>query len=46
MFTSRQRNLAPNIISIATLKNNNHFDDRVKTNKFNVYKGERDELND
>ena len=46
MFTSEQRNLAPNTISIATPKINNHFDDRVKTNKPDVYKGERDELND
>ena len=46
MFTSRQRNLAPNIISATTSRINNHFDDRVKINKFDVYKGERDELND
>ena len=46
MFTSKQRNLALNIISIATPKINNHFDDRIKTNKLDVYKGERDELND
>ena len=46
MFISKQRNFAPNIISIATLKINNHFDDWVKTNKLDVYKGERDELND
>ena len=46
MFTSGQRNLAPSIISIATPKTSNHFDDRVKTNKFDIYKGERNELND
>ena len=46
MSTSRQRNLAPNIVSATTPKINNHFDDRVKTNKLDVYKGERDELND
>ena len=46
MFTSGQRNPAPNIISIATPRTNNHSNDRVKTNKFDVYKGERDELND
>ena len=45
MFISRQRNLAPNITNIATSKINNHFDDRIKINKFDVYKGERDELN-
>ena len=46
MFTSKQRNLAPNITSTTTSKIDNHFDDRVKTNKLDVYKGERDELND
>ena len=46
MFTSKQRNFALNIINIATPKINNHFDDRVKINKFDVYKDERDELND
>ena len=46
MSTSEQRNLALSIISIATPKINNHFDDRVKTNKLDVYKSERDELND
>ena len=46
MFTSRQRNFAPNIISVTTSKINNHFDDQVKINKLDVYKGERDELND
>ena len=46
MFTSRQRNLAPSIISITTSKIDNHFDDRVKTNKLDIYKNERDELND
>ena len=46
MFISRQRNLAPSIISVTTSKINNHFDDRIKTNKLDVYKGERDELND
>ena len=46
MFTSRQRNLAPSIISVTTLKINNHFDDQIKINKFDVYKDERDELND
>ena len=46
MFISRQRNPAPNTISVATPKINNHFDDRVKTNKLDVYKGERDELDD
>ena len=46
MFISKQRNLVLNIISIATPRINNHFDDQVKTNKFDVYKDERDELND
>ena len=46
MSTSKQRNPAPSIISIMTLKINNHSNDRVKTNKLDVYKGERDELND
>ena len=46
MSTSRQRNPAPNITSATTPKINNHFDDRIKTNKLDVYKGERDELND
>ena len=46
MFTSRQRNLAPSITSVTTSKINNHFVDRVKTNKLDVYKNERDELND
>ena len=46
MFTSKQRNPALNIISATTLKINNYFNDRVKINKFDVYKGERDELND
>ena len=46
MFISKQRNFALNITSITTLKINNHFNDRVKTNKLDVYKSERDELND
>ena len=46
MFISRQRNFASNIISATTFKINNHFNDQVKINKFDVYKGERDELND
>ena len=46
MFTSRQRNFASSTTSIITPKINNHFDDRVKTNKLDVYKDERDELND
>ena len=46
MFTSRQRNFAFNIISVATSRINNHFDDWIKINKLDIYKGERDELND
>ena len=46
MSTSKQRNSAPSTTSTPTLKINNHFDDRVKTNKLDVYKDERDELND
>ena len=56
MFTSRQRNFVLNTISATTfkinnhfddrVKINNHFDDRVKINKLDVYKGERDELDD
>ena len=46
MFTSRQRNPAPSTTSVTTPKTRSHFDDRVKINKFDVYKGERDELND
>ena len=46
MFTSGQRNPAPSTTSTATPKISNHFDDRVKTNKPDVYKGERDELDD
>ena len=46
MFTSRQRNPAPSTTSITTPRTNNHSNNRVKTNKFDVYKGERDELDD
>ena len=46
MSTSRQRNSASSTTSIATPKISNHFDDRIKTNKLDVYKGERDELDD
>ena len=46
MFISGQRNLAPSTTSITTPKINSHSNDWVKTNKFDVYKGERDELND
>ena len=47
MFTLKQRNLALNVISIATLKNNiAQSNDKIKINKLDVYKSERDELND
>ena len=46
MSTSGQRNLAPSTTSATMPRINNHFDDRVKINKLDVYKGERDELND
>ena len=46
MFTSRQRNLVSNIIDSTTLKVMFAHDDKVKINKLDIYKGERDELND
>ena len=46
MFILKQRNFAFNIINITTFKIKNHFNDQVKINKFDVYKDERDELND
>ena len=46
IFTSKQRNLALSITSTTMLRISNHFDDRVKTNKLDVYKDERDELDD
>ena len=46
MSTSRQRNPAPSTTSIATLRIGNRSSDQVKTNKLDVYKDERDELND
>ena len=46
MSISKQRNFVLSIISIATLDDRNHFDDQIKTNKLDVYKGDRDELND
>ena len=46
MFISKQRNLASSIISSTTPKIMIAFSDKVKINKLNIYKGERDELND
>ena len=46
MFILGQRNLAPSIISSTTPKNMIVLDNKVKVNKLDVYKGERDELND
>ena len=46
MSTSRQRNLAPSTISSTTPKVMIVLSDKVKVNKLDIYKGERDELDD
>ena len=46
MFTSRQRNPASSTTSSTTPKDMIAHSDKVKVNKLDIYKGERDELND
>ena len=46
MFTSGQRNFASSTTSSTTLKTMIVFNDKIKVNKFDIYKGERNELDD
>ena len=46
MSTLKQRNLAPSIISSTTPKVMIVLSDKIKVNKPDIYKGERDELDD
>ena len=48
MFISKQRNSALNITNLATSRTliKNNYDDKIKRNKFDIYKNERKDLND